>query len=140
MASKEFNVIAILSPKKGKTDIVLRQLNEVAEYVQKNEPGVLSYSINRSLRPSKDGEEEIIMLERYAGFSRPVLLKLLSFQDYSQLISRIWYRYKDQAALKEHGSSQTFTAFNKKLAEQDLMRAPMVLKMVGEQGGFRSRL
>ncbi|KAI7166014.1 hypothetical protein KC343_g11015 [Hortaea werneckii] len=112
MASKEFNVIAILHPKKGKTDIVLRQLNEVAEYVQKNEPGVLSYSINRSLRPSKDGEEEIIMLERY----------------------------KDQAALKEHGSSQTFTAFNKKLAEQDLMRAPMVLKMVGEQGGFRSRL
>ncbi|RMY22817.1 hypothetical protein D0867_02465 [Hortaea werneckii] len=101
MASKEFNVIAILHPKKGKTDIVLRQLNEVAEYVQKNEPGVLSYSINRSLRPSKDGEEEIIMLERY----------------------------KDQAALKEHGSSQTFTAFNKKLAEQDLMRAPMVLKM-----------
>ncbi|KAI7154167.1 hypothetical protein KC352_g27841, partial [Hortaea werneckii] len=46
MASKEFNVIAILSPKKGKTDIVLRQLKEVAEYVQKNEPGVLSYSIN----------------------------------------------------------------------------------------------
>merc|ERR1712118_274510 len=90
LASKEFNVIAILSPKKGKTDIVLRQLNEVAEYVQKNEPGVLSYSINRSLRPSKDGEDEIIMLERY----------------------------KDQAALKEHGSSQTFTAFNKKLAEQ----------------------
>lgn len=42
--------------------------------------------------------------------------------------------------MKEHGSSQTFTAFNKKLAEQDLMRAPMVLKMVGEQGGFRSRL
>ncbi|KAI7259291.1 hypothetical protein KC345_g10351 [Hortaea werneckii] len=108
MASKEFNVIAILHPKKGKTDI----LKEVAEYVQKNEPGVLSYSINRSSRPSKDGEEEIIMLERY----------------------------KDQAALKEHGSSQTFTAFNKKLAEQDLMRAPMVLKMVGEQGGFRSRL
>merc|ERR1739841_301657 len=65
MASKEFNVMGILHPKKGKTDIVLRQLNEVAEYVQKNEPGVLSYSINRSLRPSKDGEEEIIMLERY---------------------------------------------------------------------------
>merc|ERR1712130_956816 len=85
MASKEFNVIAILHPKKGKTDIVLRQLNEVAEYVQKNEPGVLSYSINRSLRPSKDGEEEIIMLERY----------------------------KDQAALKEHGSSQTFTALGR---------------------------
>lgn len=92
MASKEFNVIAILHPKKGKTDIVrafqvsmdhhkslilqpqyqvLRQLNEVAEYVQKNEPGVLSYSINRSLRPSKDGEEEIIMLERYVGLSKP---------------------------------------------------------------------
>ena len=39
--------------------------------MQKNEPGVLSYSINRSLRPSKNGEEEIIMLERYVRFLAP---------------------------------------------------------------------
>lgn len=55
---------------------VLRQLNEVAEYVQKNEPGVLSYSINRSLRPSKDGEEEIIMLERCVRFLTPSFLSI----------------------------------------------------------------
>lgn len=42
--------------------------------------------------------------------------------------------------MKEHGSSKVFTDFNKKLGELDLMRAPMVLKMVSPQGGFASRL
>ena len=49
-------------------------------------------------------------------------------------------RYKDQESLKAHGSSEKFTAFQKKLGELDLMRAPMILKMVSEQGGFGSRL
>jgi quinol monooxygenase YgiN len=49
-------------------------------------------------------------------------------------------RYKDQQSLKTHGTSETFTAFNKKLAKLDLMRAPMTLKMVSEKGGFSSRL
>jgi hypothetical protein len=39
----------------------------VAEYVQSKEPGVLTYSINRSLRPNKDGTEEIVMIERLVG-------------------------------------------------------------------------
>ena len=81
MASKEFNVVAILYPKKGKTDevIILPRLycvrdtdlsaqvigllQEVAEYVKSKEPFVLRYEINRSLRPNKDGTEEIIMME-----------------------------------------------------------------------------
>ncbi|EME38438.1 hypothetical protein DOTSEDRAFT_75841 [Dothistroma septosporum NZE10] len=112
MASKEFNVVAILYPKKGRTDEVIGLLQKVAEYVKSQEPFVLRYEINRSLRPNKDGTEEIIMIERYT----------------------------DQQGLKAHGSSEPFTAFQKKLAEMDLMRAPMTLKMVGPQGGFASRL
>lgn len=49
------------------------------------------------------------------------------------------FRYKDQQALKTHGTSERFTAFQKKLAEEGLMRAPMLLKMVSDVGGF-SRL
>lgn len=76
----------LLIPRPQPNVQVLRQLNEVAEYVQKNEPGVLSYSINRSLRPSKDGEEEIIMLERCVRFLKLSFPEyLLSFQS-SQLI------------------------------------------------------
>ena len=86
MASKEFNVIAILYPKKGKTDEVyilylivfsslptsntsqvLGLMKEVAEYTQAKEPGVLTYSINRSLRPNKDGTEEIVMIEKFVS-------------------------------------------------------------------------
>ena len=48
-------------------------------------------------------------------------------------------RYKDQESLKTHGSSGPFTAFQKKLGERDLMRAPMTLKIVSEQGGFGER-
>jgi quinol monooxygenase YgiN len=44
-------------------------------------------------------------------------------------------RYQDQESLKLHGSSKPFTEFQKKLKELDLMRAPMTLKMVSEQGG-----
>jgi len=112
MSSKEFNVIAILYPKKGKTDEVLNLMKEVAENTKNNEPGVLTYSINRSLRPNKDGTEEIVMIEKY----------------------------QNQQALKEHGSSKIFTSFNKKLGELELMRQPMLLKMVGQTGGFSSRL
>lgn len=39
----------------------------VAEHTQAKEPGVLTYSINRSVRPNKDGTEEIVMIERYVG-------------------------------------------------------------------------
>lgn len=112
MPGKDFSVIAILYPKKGKADQVVEMLNDVAKYVRDNEAGVLKYEINRSLRPAKDGTEEIIMIERY----------------------------QDQETLKLHGSSQPFTAFQKKLKELDLMRAPMLLKMVSPQGGFSSRL
>lgn len=83
MSSKEFNVVAILYPKKGKVDEVrthfikfhqgsnvdrssqvIGLLQGVSEYVKAKEPFVLKYEINRSLRPNKDGTEEIIMMER----------------------------------------------------------------------------
>ena len=49
-------------------------------------------------------------------------------------------RYKDQQALKTHGTSERFTAFQKELEKKQLLRAPMLLKMVSEQAGFSSRL
>ena len=82
MANQEFNVVAILHPKQGKTDEVhwpyleslpesslmydkvIDLINEVAKYVKDNEPGTLRYEINRSLRAGKDGNEDIVMLER----------------------------------------------------------------------------
>lgn len=65
MASKEFNVVAVLYPKKGKADRVRRLphravrtsdtdllkvielLQDVSTYVKSNEPGTLRYSVNR---------------------------------------------------------------------------------------------
>ncbi len=89
MAGKEFNIVAVLYPKKGKTDQLVELLDGVAKYVLENEPGTLKYEVNRSLRPAKDGTEDVIMLERY----------------------------KDQESLKLHGSSKAFTEFQEKLKE-----------------------
>lgn len=50
------------------------------------------------------------------------------------------FRYENPQALKAHGTSDKFKAFQKKLGEADLVRAPMVLKMVAKQAGFSSRL
>lgn len=112
MTGKEFNIVAVLYPKKGKTDQVIEMLDQVAKYVHDNEAGTLKYEINRTLRPAKDGTEEIVMIERY----------------------------QDQESLKIHGSSQPFTEFGKKLKQLKLMRAPMLVKMMSVQGGFTSRL
>lgn len=56
------------------------------------------------------------------------------------LIDSLSSRYKDTAALKAHGSSEKFQALQKKMADEGLMRAPMMLKMVAEKGGFKERL
>jgi hypothetical protein len=40
----------------------------VAEYVKANEPGTLKYEIHKSLRPEKDGTEDVVMVERYVIF------------------------------------------------------------------------
>lgn len=40
-------------------------LQEVAKYVRDNEAGTLKYEINRSLRPAKDGTENVVMIEKY---------------------------------------------------------------------------
>jgi len=114
MASKEFNVIAIIHPKQGKTDRVVELLKGVAQYVRANEPGTLKYEINRVTRPSKDGTEDIVMIERY----------------------------KDQQSLREHGTSSRFVEHQKTVTEENLMRAPTLLKIVAETGSgyFSSRL
>ena len=43
---------------------VVEMLQDVAQYVRDNEAGTLKYEINRSLRPGKDGTEDIVMVER----------------------------------------------------------------------------
>lgn len=44
---------------------VVELIEGVSKYVKDNEPGTLIYQINRDLRPAKDGNEDIVMLERY---------------------------------------------------------------------------
>lgn len=95
-----------------------------------NEPGTLKYEVTRSLRPAKDGTEEIVMLEKFVVYTR----------NSQPNIHLPCCRYKDQQALKTHGGSEKFQAFQKTLAAKDLMRARMTLKMVSEKGGFSSRL
>lgn len=63
-----------------------------------------------------------------------------SGSSWTSYILNICHRYKDQQALKTHGTSEKFAAFQKQLEKEDLMRAPMLLKMVSEQAGFSSRL
>ncbi len=43
---------------------VIALLDEVAQYVKANEPGTLKYEVTKTLRPNKDGTEDIVMLER----------------------------------------------------------------------------
>jgi quinol monooxygenase YgiN len=45
-------------------------------------------------------------------------------------------RYKSKAAMGAHGSSKEFKAFQKKMAEEGLIAAPMQLKFVKAVGGF----
>lgn len=41
MPGKEFNIVAVLYPKKGKADQLVEMLQEVAQYVRDNEAGTL---------------------------------------------------------------------------------------------------
>ena len=50
------------------------------------------------------------------------------------------HSYKDRASFQAHGSSAEFNAFQKKLADEGLMRDKMVLKILNEKLGFASRL
>jgi quinol monooxygenase YgiN len=50
------------------------------------------------------------------------------------------YRYKSKAALRVHGTSKEFKAFQKKLQDEGLVEAPTQLKFVKPAGGFMSRL
>lgn len=50
-------------------ELIARQVVEliqgVSKYVKDNEPGTLRYEITRDLRPGKDGNEDVVMIERY---------------------------------------------------------------------------
>ena len=46
------------------TSQVVELIQEVSKYVKDNEPGTLRYEITRDLRPGKDGNEDIVMIER----------------------------------------------------------------------------
>ena len=107
---------------------ILELIQGVSKYVKDNEPGTLRYEATRDLRPGKDGNEDIVMIERCA----------VSVHDLDRAADK--HRYADKGALNAHGSSKPFKAFGKQLVEEDLIRAPMTLKMVSERGGFASRL
>lgn len=49
-------------------------------------------------------------------------------------------RYKDGAALKEHGQTEYFKAFSKKLAQDGLVASPLQVKIVKPFAGYTSRL
>lgn len=87
--SSQIDLIAIISPKAGKVgrvrallvyitphlliiSQVVELLNEVSQYVQKNELGTTRYQINVEVN-KKSGVEEVIMLERCAFL--PCILK-----------------------------------------------------------------
>lgn len=86
---------------------------------------------HHSLKPAKDGTEDIIMIERYEHIGKDGICPLCTNEE---------FRYKDMKALQAHGSSEKFTTFQKQMEKEDLIRAPMLLKMVAEHGGFSSRL
>ncbi|KAG0648524.1 hypothetical protein D0Z07_5264 [Hyphodiscus hymeniophilus] len=109
--SSQIDLLAIISPKPGKADRVVELLQEVSEYVKNNEPDTLKYEIIREVN-KKSGAEQVIMIETY----------------------------KSKAAMGAHASSKDFKAFQKKMAQEDLVGAPMQLKFVKSVGGFPSRL
>ncbi|KAG9237286.1 hypothetical protein BJ875DRAFT_168870 [Amylocarpus encephaloides] len=107
----QLNLVAILTPKEGKADRVIELLQGVAEYVKSSEPTTTRYEITRSFQ--KEAKiEEIIMIESY----------------------------KDKAALDLHGSSDAFKVFAKTMQDEELLGAPMQLKVAQPAGGFASRL
>lgn len=82
--TSQIDLVAIISPKPGKTDRVsssttprtplssltppqvVELLQEVAEYIKNNEHGTLIYNITRSFN-KQAGVEEVIMIERFAA-------------------------------------------------------------------------
>lgn len=142
--SSQIDLVAIITPKPGKTDRVrskycptsrasltcpqvVELLQEVSEYVHKNEPDTLKYQINREVN-KKSGAEQVIMIETSVPISQ------------KRQVTDFQFRYKSKAAMGVHGSSKEFKAFQKKMAEEDLVGAPMQLKFVKDVGGFASRL
>ncbi|KAH8598106.1 hypothetical protein B0O99DRAFT_507121 [Bisporella sp. PMI_857] len=106
----QIDLIAVITPKPGKEDRVVELLKEMAVFVKENEPDVLRYHIN--VETKKSGEQEVIMLETY----------------------------KNKEAMRAHGTSKEFKAFQKKIAAEDLVGRPMQLKVVKPVGGFAARL
>jgi quinol monooxygenase YgiN len=52
----------------------------------------------------------------------------------------LWNRYKDKAALVAHGKTGYFQAFSKRLAADNLVAAPLQVKMIKPFAGYSSRL
>jgi len=85
------DLIAILTPKPGKTDRVVEVFIETAKQIEQSEPGTLKYQINREVNKKK-GVEEVVVVESY----------------------------ENNKALAAHAASSTFKALSKKLKEEDL--------------------
>lgn len=108
--ASEISLIATIVPKPGKADRVVELLQGVSEFVKKNEPDTLKYQITTETK--KSGEVHVVMIESY----------------------------KSKAAMGAHGSTKEFKAFQKALADEDLVGGPMQLKILKPVGGFTSRL
>jgi len=80
------DLLAIISPKPGKTDRVVELLSQVSEYVKANEPGTLKYEIMRVNKDKATGKEEVVMIEKYVSFLVCWLMRLLFDLDYSWVV------------------------------------------------------
>lgn len=98
------------------------------KWVEANEPNTLKYELKREVN-KKTGVECLILVERC-----PSRIPLSSKQISDSLSS-----YSDMAALKAHGASETFAAFQKAMLAEGLAGAPAQLKFVKPVAGF-SRL
>ncbi|KAH8821753.1 hypothetical protein F5884DRAFT_101713 [Xylogone sp. PMI_703] len=107
----QVDLLAILTPKPGKTDRVVELLKTLSEWVKVNEPGTLRYHVHREVN-KKNGVEEVFMLESYT----------------------------DKKALGIHGNSDKFKAFSKALKDEGLLEGAPKLKFLKEEGGFASKL
>lgn len=43
---------------------VITIFSDLAKWIHANEPGTLVYQVNRSLSPGKDGNEDVVLVER----------------------------------------------------------------------------
>ncbi|CAF9919155.1 MAG: hypothetical protein ALECFALPRED_000984 [Alectoria fallacina] len=108
--SEQIEMVAILSPKPGAVDQVIEALTPFNKYVEENEPGVLKYEFYRQVNVDS-GKEDLVYLELY----------------------------KDKESFEIHATSSPFKAMREKAAKEQLLVAPIEVKVLKRVGGFSLR-